>query len=193
VAPQIGDGFGTGTPQMRPIWNPGRTRRARVKASIRHVTLFDNIFQGIFTKKLFELSCGRPQKHLSRGRRVTICAGLQLYRSEKAPLLRKAQKWATPEKPCNIGRDYLPRIQLARPVNLFELRVKQFDRIFRIFFFYQPGMLIVITSGSQKKLERTPPGEITKAEQLRKLWIKHRNHYTGTVNEREAILKKLGQ
>jgi phage-related protein len=78
-------------------------------------------------------------------------------------------------------------------VNLFEVRVKQFDRIFRIFFFYQAGMLIVITSGSQKKLERTPPGEITKAEQLRKLWIKHRNHYTGTVNEREAILKKLGQ
>jgi hypothetical protein len=40
---------------------------------------------------------------LSRGRRVTICAGLQLYRSEKAPLLPKAQKWATPDKPCNIG------------------------------------------------------------------------------------------
>jgi len=77
--------------------------------------------------------------------------------------------------------------------DIFELRVKQFDRIFRIFFFYQPGMLIVITSGFQKKSERTPPGEITKAEQLRKLWIKYRNHYTGSPNEREAILKELGQ
>jgi phage-related protein len=77
--------------------------------------------------------------------------------------------------------------------DIFELRVKQFDRIFRIFFFYQPGMLIVITSGFQKKSERTPPGEITKAEQLRKLWIKYRNHYTGSLNEREGILKELGQ
>ena len=31
-------------------------------------------------------------KSLPRVRRVTICAGLQLHRSEKAPLLRKAQK-----------------------------------------------------------------------------------------------------
>ncbi len=35
--------------------------------------------------------------------------------------------------------------------DIFELRVKQFDRIFRILFFYQPGMLIVVTSGFQKK------------------------------------------
>ena len=51
--------------------------------------------------------------------------------------------------------------------DLFELRVKQFDRIFRVLFFFQPGMLIVITSGFQKKIEQTPPGEITKAEQLK--------------------------
>lgn len=77
--------------------------------------------------------------------------------------------------------------------DLFELRVKQFDRIFRVLFFYQPGMLIVITSGFQKKTEQTPPGEITRAEQLRKLWMKHRNRYTGSQKEREAILKELGQ
>ena len=73
-----------------------------------------------------------------------------------------------------------------------ELRVKQFDRIFRVLFFYQPGMLIVITSGFQKKTQQTPPGEIAKAEQLRKLWIKYRNHYVGSQKEREAILKELG-
>ena len=38
---------------------------------------------------------------------------------------------------------------------IFELRVKQFDRIFRVLFFYQPGMLIVITSGFQKKTQET--------------------------------------
>ncbi len=63
--------------------------------------------------------------------------------------------------------------------DIFELRVKQFDRIFRVLFFYQPGMLIVIASGFQKKTGQTPPGEITRAEQLRKLWMKYRNHYTG--------------
>ena len=76
--------------------------------------------------------------------------------------------------------------------NLFELRVKQFDRIFRVLFFYQPGMLIVITSGFQKKTQETPPAEITRAEQLRKLWMKYRNHYTGSQKEREAIRKELG-
>jgi phage-related protein len=76
--------------------------------------------------------------------------------------------------------------------DIFELRVKQFDRIFRVLFFYQPGMLIVITSGFQKKTEQAPPGEITRAEQLKKLWMKYRNRYSGSQKEREAILKELG-
>jgi phage-related protein len=76
--------------------------------------------------------------------------------------------------------------------DVFELRVKQFDRIFRILFFYQPGMLIVITSGFQKKTQETPPGEIMRAEQLRKLWMKYRNRYTGSQKERDVILKELG-
>ena len=76
--------------------------------------------------------------------------------------------------------------------DIFELRVKQFDRIFRVLFFYQPGRLIVITSGFQKKTEQTPQAEITRAEQLRKLWIKYRNRYTGSQKERESILKELG-
>jgi phage-related protein len=76
--------------------------------------------------------------------------------------------------------------------DIFELRVKQFDRIFRVLFFYQPGMLIVITSGFQKKTHETPQGEITRAEQLKKLWMKYRNHYTGSQKERDAILKELG-
>jgi phage-related protein len=77
--------------------------------------------------------------------------------------------------------------------DIFELRVKQFDRIFRVLFFFQPGMIIVITSGFQKKTEQTPPSEIARAEQLRKLWMRHRNKYTGSQKEQEAILKELGQ
>ncbi len=75
---------------------------------------------------------------------------------------------------------------------IFELRVKEFDRIFRILFFYQPGMLIVITSGFQKKTQETPAAEIAKAEKLRKLWMKYKNHYAGTLQERQAITKEFG-
>jgi phage-related protein len=77
-------------------------------------------------------------------------------------------------------------------VDLFELRVKQFDRIFRVLFFYQSGMMIVITSGFQKEAEQTPPGEIARAEKLRTLWLRYRNRYTGAPREREALMKELG-
>ncbi len=50
----------------------------------------------------------------------------------------------------------------------------------------------MITSGFQKKTQLTPPAEITRAEQLKKLWMKYRNRYTGSQKEREAILKELG-
>jgi hypothetical protein len=53
-------------------------------------------------------------------------------------------------------------------------------------------MLIVITSGFQKKTEQTPPSEIARAEQLRKLWLRFRNRYSGSQKERDAILKELG-
>jgi phage-related protein len=77
--------------------------------------------------------------------------------------------------------------------DIFELHVKQFDRIFRILFFYQPGMLIVITSGFQKKTQETPPSEIARAERLRKLWLKYRNRYPTLEKERDAIQKEAEQ
>jgi phage-related protein len=75
--------------------------------------------------------------------------------------------------------------KLAR--GIFELRVKQFDRIFRVLFFYQPGMLIVVTSGFQKKTQQAPSAEIIRAERLRKLWLKYRNRYPASEKERQAI------
>ena len=74
--------------------------------------------------------------------------------------------------------------------DIFELRVKQFDRIFRILFFYQPGMLIVITSGFQKMSRETPPAEIARAERLRILWLKYRNRYPALAKDRETIQKE---
>ena len=75
---------------------------------------------------------------------------------------------------------------------IFELRVKHFDRIFRILFFYQPGMLLIIASGFQKKTEQTPPSEIARAERLRRLWLKYRNRYPDSQRERDAIHKEMG-
>lgn len=76
--------------------------------------------------------------------------------------------------------------------DIFELRVKQFDRIFRVLFFYQPGRLVVITSGFQKSTAQTPPGEIARAEQLRKLWLRYRNRYSSSPEDAQDILKEFG-
>jgi phage-related protein len=76
--------------------------------------------------------------------------------------------------------------------DLFELRVKHFDRIFRILFFYQPGRLIVLTSGFQKKTRRAPPGEVHRAEKLRRIWLRYHNDYPKAQEEQEAILREAG-
>ena len=76
--------------------------------------------------------------------------------------------------------------------NLMELRVKHFDRIFRILYFYQPGRSIVITSGFQKKTEQTPAGEVARAERLKALWLRYRNNYPGSREERERIARHAG-
>ena len=73
---------------------------------------------------------------------------------------------------------------------IFELRIKQFDRIFRVLFFYQPGRVIVITSGFQKKTQQTPAPEIARAEKLRKLWMRYRNRYGGAPAK--DILQEFG-
>jgi phage-related protein len=76
--------------------------------------------------------------------------------------------------------------------DIFELRVKHFDRIFRVLFFYQPGRVVVLTSGFQKQTQRTPPGEIARAERLRELWLRYRNSYPESEAARQRILKEVG-
>lgn len=76
--------------------------------------------------------------------------------------------------------------------DVFELRVKHFDRIFRVLFFYQPGKMIVLTSGFQKQTQKTPPAEIARAERLRALWLKYRNEYPESEAARRRILKEAG-
>ena len=75
---------------------------------------------------------------------------------------------------------------------LFELRVEHFDRIFRVFYFFQPGMVIVLTSGFQKKGQETPEGEIARAGRLRGLWLRWRNQYPASGTARRKILEEAG-
>jgi len=76
---------------------------------------------------------------------------------------------------------------------LFELRVEHFDRIFRVFYFFHPGMVIVATSGFQKKSQQTPAAEIARAQRLRALWLKYRNRYPESPSERERISREVGE
>lgn len=50
---------------------------------------------------------------------------------------------------------------------LYEIRVQQGSDIFRIFCFFDKGNLVVITSGFQKKTQKTPKREIEKALKIK--------------------------
>lgn len=51
---------------------------------------------------------------------------------------------------------------------LYEIRVEVESNIYRIFCFFDKGKLVVLLNGFQKKTQKTPSGEIEKAERLKK-------------------------
>ncbi len=51
---------------------------------------------------------------------------------------------------------------------LFEIRVEFGGDIFRVFCCFDEGSLVIIFNGFQKKTQKTPSGEIEKAERLMK-------------------------
>ena len=60
-----------------------------------------------------------------------------------------------------VPETYLKHIDSTQ--GLYEIRVKQGRDIFRIFCFFDEGQLIVLTSGFQKKTQKTPKKEIDRA------------------------------
>jgi phage-related protein len=70
-------------------------------------------------------------------------------------VLRNAQRFYT------AIENYLKHIESNK--GLYEIRVKSGREIFRIFCFFDKGKLIIITSGFQKKTQKTPKNEILKA------------------------------
>ncbi|MCB0431189.1 MAG: type II toxin-antitoxin system RelE/ParE family toxin [Flavobacteriales bacterium] len=53
---------------------------------------------------------------------------------------------------------------------LYEIRVSSGSDIFRIFCFFDKGMLVIVLNGFQKKTQKTPRKEIDKALKLQKLY-----------------------
>ncbi len=64
-----------------------------------------------------------------------------------------------------IPENYLKHI--VGTEGLYEIRVQCSRNIFRIFCFFDKGDLIVIANGFQKKTQKTPTAEITKAIKIK--------------------------
>ncbi|RZK07570.1 MAG: type II toxin-antitoxin system RelE/ParE family toxin [Flavobacterium sp.] len=62
---------------------------------------------------------------------------------------------------------------------LFEIRIELGGNIFRVFCCFDEGKLIVLFNGFQKKTQKTPKGEIDKAEKLKDEYFKYKKDEKG--------------
>jgi len=53
---------------------------------------------------------------------------------------------------------------------IYEIRVERDSNIYRIFSFFDDGKLVILLHGFQKKTQKLPRKEITKAKKLRKMY-----------------------
>lgn len=62
-----------------------------------------------------------------------------------------------------INRNFVKHIR----EEVYELRVQQGGNIYRVFFIFDDGNIVVLFNGFQKKTQKTPPSEIDKAIRLK--------------------------
>lgn len=65
------------------------------------------------------------------------------------------------EEVQQVPETYLKHLEGTN--GLYEIRIQQGSDIFRIFCFFDEGKLVVLANGFQKKTQKTPRQEITKA------------------------------
>lgn len=65
-----------------------------------------------------------------------------------------------------VPTDYLKHLEGTD--GLYEIRVQQGSDIFRIFWFFDEGKLIILANGFHKKTQKTPKSEIEKALKIKK-------------------------
>lgn len=68
-------------------------------------------------------------------------------------------------------QDRLPRKFVRLIVNgLYELRTEYEGNIYRVFFIFDEGNVIVLFNGFQKKSQKTPPSEIDRAIRIKQAY-----------------------
>lgn len=80
--------------------------------------------------------------------------------------------------------DRIPEVYMKHLVNtdgLYEIRVQHGNNIYRIFCFFDSNNLIVVGHGFQKKTQKTPIGEIAKAEKIKKTYYDEKSGNPGSV------------
>ncbi len=68
------------------------------------------------------------------------------------------------------SQKFIPEVYFKHLTNtdgLYEIRVKQGSDIYRIFCFFEKDDLVIVTSGFQKKTQKTPRSEIEKALKIK--------------------------
>ena len=58
---------------------------------------------------------------------------------------------------------------------LYEARIQLGSNIWRVFYFFDKGKLVVLLNGFTKKTQKTPTNEITKALSLMKEYYQQKN------------------
>lgn len=58
--------------------------------------------------------------------------------------------------------------------DIYELRTKYNGNIFRVFFVFDEGNIVVLFNGFQKKTEKTPTSEITKAIKIKEEYYEYK-------------------
>lgn len=68
-------------------------------------------------------------------------------------------------------QDRLPRkfVKLIR-YGLYELRTEYEGNIYRVFFIFDEGNIVVLFNGFQKKSQKTPPSEIDRAIRIKQAY-----------------------
>lgn len=76
------------------------------------------------------------------------------------------------EQTEHIPQNYLKYIEGTN--GMFEIRIQLGNNIFRVFCFFDDNKLVVLLSGFQKKTQKTPKGEIQRAERLMREYYKEK-------------------
>ena len=76
--------------------------------------------------------------------------------------------------------DRIPEIYFKHLENtdaLYEIRIQVGSNIFRIFCFFDDNNMVVIGNGFQKKTQKTPVSEITRAEKIKNEYYEEKESY----------------